>query len=361
MPGSPVSPLANAKTPENPPCPAARAAGSFRPVELRQLRYFCAVAEELSFARAARRLFIAQPALSVQIRNLEDELKVPLLRRTTRSVEVTHAGKTFYADAREILARVESAAKHAQDAEHGVVGTLRVGFLSNVATAELGARMRGFSDRFPHVNLTLAEASTHQQVALLRRGDLDVGLLRISRSRERRPARGDASSPLGAAELAVGVGFSSEELASMEVNREPMIVAVPAESGLAHKKRLAWQDFHRRPMIGTSDARERYFEPFFTCCERAGVQPDVTQHAPDLTTRLWMVACGFGFTPTSESSREIMRPGLCYRPLPPDGPEVLTFAAWRRDDPAPHLLQFIEILKTPVLLASSPFVAKSSQ
>ena len=73
----------------------------------------------------------------------------------------------------------------------------------------------------------------------------------------------------------------------------------------------------------------------------------MTQHAPDLTTRLWMVACGFGFTPTSASSREIMRPGLGYRPLPPDGPEVLTFAAWRRADTAPHLLQFIETLKTP--------------
>ncbi len=315
-------------------------------MELRQLRYFCAVAEELSFARAAGRLFIAQPALSVQIRNLEDELKVQLLRRTTRSIEVTHAGKTFYADAREILARVESAAKHAQDAGHGVVGTLRVGFLSNVATAELGARMRGFSDRFPHVNLTLAEASTHQQITLLRQGDLDVGILRISRPRED-PRTAHGARTLGAGKLAAGVGFSSDELASMEVNREPMIVAVPAGSDLAHKKRLAWRDFHRHPMIGTSDARERYFEAFFACCERAGVQPDVTQHAPDLTTRLWMVACGFGFTPTSASSREIMRPGLAYRPLPPDGPEVLTFAAWRRDDTAPHLLQFIETLKTP--------------
>ena len=316
-------------------------------MELRQLRYFCAVAEELSFAGAARRLFIAQPALSVQIRNLEDELKVRLLRRTTRSIEITHAGKTFYDEARAILARVEIAGKHAQDAELGVVGTLRVGFLSNVATAELGARMRLFRERFPHVNLTLAEESTHQQIALLRRGDLDVGLLRISRPREDRPARvGEAN--LGAAELAVGVGFSSEELASVEINREPMIVALPAESDLARKKRLAWQDFHRGSMIGTSDPRERYFESFFSCCERAEVRPEVIQHAPDLATRLWMVACGFGFTPTSASSREIMRPGLCYRPLPPDGPEVLTFASWRRHDQTPHLLHFIEMLKTPL-------------
>ena len=148
-------------------------------MELRQLRYFCAVAEELSFARAAKRLFIAQPALSIQIRNLETELKVQLLRRTTRSVEVTHAGTAFYAEAREILARVEVAGKHAQDAEQGVVGSLRVAFLSNVATADLGGRMRRFRERFPGVNLTLMDALIHPQIAMLRPRDIHLAILRI--------------------------------------------------------------------------------------------------------------------------------------------------------------------------------------
>ena len=85
-------------------------------------------------------------------------------------------------------------------------------------------------------------------------------------------------------------------------------------------------------MIGTSDPRERYFEPFFACCERVQVRPVVTQYAQDLATRLWMVACGFGFSPTTASSQEISRPGLAYRPLPADGPEVLTFAAHRKQD-----------------------------
>jgi hypothetical protein len=114
---------------------------------------------------------------------------------------------------------------------------------------------------------------------------------------------------------------------------------------MAKKKRLHWEDFHGKSMIGTSDPRERYFEPFFACCERAQVRPIVTQYAQDLATRLWMVACGFGFSPTTASSQEISRPGLAYRPLPADGPEVLTFVARRREDEAPHLLQFIEMLK----------------
>ena len=177
---------------------------TIKPVELRQLRYFCAVAEELSFARAARRLFIAQPALSIQIRNLESELKVQLLRRTTRLVEVTHAGGTFYAEARAILDRVDAAGQHAQDAERGVIGTLRVAFLSNVATARLGGLMRLYRERFPKVNLALMEAPTHRQIELLMRGDIDVGLLRISRERvERRPAARD--NPRGG--VRAGCGF----------------------------------------------------------------------------------------------------------------------------------------------------------
>ena len=110
---------------------------------------------------------------------------------------------------------------------------------------------------------------------------------------------------------------------------------------------MTWRDLHQQPMIGTSDVRERYFEPFFTCCERARVRPVITQQASDLMTRLWLVSCGFGFSPTTASSQEISRPGLCYRALPRNGPEVLTFAAWRKRDSAPHVLQFIEILKQP--------------
>ena len=262
-----------------------------------------------------------------------------LLRRTTRSVEMTYAGSAFYREAAEVLAQVDAAGKHAQDAAHGIVGHLRVAFAANVATADLGRRIRGFSVCFPLVNLVLREASTADQIRMLRHDEIDLGLLRISRFADRRgkPARPE--------EFAARAGFSAEELACEEIGRELMIVAVPDESILATKKRLAWTDFHQQPMIGSPDPRERYFEPFFTCCERARVQPVVSQFAQDLLTRLWMVACGFGFTPTSAASQEISRPGLAYRPLPPDGPEVFTLAAWRKKDPPPQVLHFVEALK----------------
>ncbi len=309
-------------------------------MELRQLRYFCAVAEELSFARAARRLFIAQPALSIQIRHLEEELTVTLLRRTTRSVEITHAGRAFYREASEVLARVDAAGRRAQDAAQGIVGQLRVAFAANVATEDLGRRIRRFSMNFPLVNLLLREASTADQIHLLRHGEIDVGLLRISRLADGRERR------IRPEEFAARAGFSGEELTSEEVGRELMIVAVPADSPLASKKRLAWTDFHDQPMIGSSDPRERYFESFFACCERLQVRVVVSQYAQDLLTRLWMVACGFGYTPTSAASQEISRPGLAYRLLPPDGPEVFTLAAWRTNDPPPQVLHFIGMLQS---------------
>lgn len=310
-------------------------------MELRQLRYFCAVVEDLSFARAARRLFIAQPALSIQIRNLEGELKVALLRRTTRQVELTHAGRAFYREALEVLVRVDAAGKHAQDAALGVVGQLRVAFAANVATADLGRRIRAFSVSYPLVNLVLREASTGDQIAMLRRGDIDVGLLRVSRVAD------DHRRKVKPEDFAARAGFSADELASAAVWRELMIVAVPTDSSLAAKKVLAWTDFHDQPMIGSSDPRERYFESFFACCERARVQPLVSQFAQDLLTRLWMVACGFGFTPTSAASREISRPGLTYLPLPADGPEVYTLVTWRLKDPPPQVLHFVHGLEQP--------------
>src|SRR5271155_1760943 len=113
-------------------------------MELRQIKYFCAVAEELSFARASLRLSIVQPALSIQIRNLEEELGTRLLERTTRKVVLTHAGKIFLHEARDILQRVTGAAQSVKEAEAGVIGTVRLGYVTAFATGRLGSVLRGF-------------------------------------------------------------------------------------------------------------------------------------------------------------------------------------------------------------------------
>ena len=240
--------------------------------------------------------------------------------------------------------------------------------LSNIATTDLGNRVRAFQGRFPGVNVTLREASTHEQIKLILGGEIDIGLLRFSRQVERLAAGRDrrrglpggssagaagawlpaASSEedtarvnIGMERFAVGTGLSAEELATEAIARQRMIAAVPEDSPLGRKPEpLTWQDFDGQPIILTADPRERYFEPFLACCAQQGARPVLSQRAHELMTRLWLVACGFGFTPTTASSREITRAGLRYRDLPEDGPEVLTFAAWRKADRAPHLLHF---------------------
>ena len=147
-------------------------------MELRHLRYFVAVAEELNFRRAAERLHLAQPALSSQIKALEEELDVRLFERTTRVVRLTQAGRLFLNEARGVLGAAAQAEQLARKAEHGIVGTLRVGVIAPAASPWLARALRHFHQRFPGVQLSLSEITSTEQLRRLRLGELDAGFLR---------------------------------------------------------------------------------------------------------------------------------------------------------------------------------------
>lgn len=283
------------------------------------MRAFCAVAVELNFRRAARVLSLAQPALTAQIQKLESDLGVKLFERTTRSVQLTQAGTILLAQARGLLEHSASVEKRVADGHVGLVGTLRIAQVSNIATAELGSAIRSFNAKYPGVTLSLSDMTTPQQIDLLVKGDLDLGLVR---------------PPL-----------SSPELASELIAEHRMVVALPADSPLASRKRLRWKDLDGQPMIMGSPREDRYYEPFLTCCKRAGIQPQIGQSANDFSTKLWLVSCGFGSLPTSGSAQDSQRTGMVYRPLPADGPIVTTLAAWRRTDSSPLLPSFIAELR----------------
>src|SRR5947208_8680738 len=138
-------------------------------MELRHLRYFVTVAEELHFGRAATRLSIVQPSLSQQIRQLEDELGFPLLYRTKRYVELTDAGKVFLAEARQVLVQVGEAKRAAQRAYRGEVGRLVVGYISSSTYDLLPLMLRVYRERFPEVEVALRELTTHEEVRALAR------------------------------------------------------------------------------------------------------------------------------------------------------------------------------------------------
>src|SRR5947207_8411356 len=147
-------------------------------IELRHLRYFVALAEELHFGRAAKRLGIAQPPLSIQLRRLESELGVALVERTSRRVQLTDAGRVLLEESRRILAGVGGVADAVQRAARGETGSLTVAFAASVMFLSLPKIIRRFREQFPGVRLELRELPTGSQLVALKLGELDVGFLR---------------------------------------------------------------------------------------------------------------------------------------------------------------------------------------
>lgn len=279
------------------------------------MRYFVAVAEELSFRGAAARLHIAQPPLSAQIRWLEDELGVRLLHRTTRKVALTHAGRVFLDEARAVLAASEKAEQRTREAEQGLAGTLRLGIIAPSANAWLAAILRRFRQKFPGVQLALFDLTSTEQLRRLRMGELDAGLLRPP------------------------VGFSELDYRFVDESRQ--VLALPAGHRLVKKPKLEWKDFDQVEMVLIHpSAQHGYYDAFFAQCAKAGARPRPVQYANEIQTKMWLISAGFGIAPTTATLKEVKRPGLVFRPLPPGLPAVQTILVWRRDDQSPVLAHF---------------------
>lgn len=286
-------------------------------MELRHLRYFVAVAQELSFRRAAERLHMAQPPLSTQIKALEQELQVRLFERTTRAVRLTHAGRVFLEQAQSVLETAARAEERVREAEHGLAGTLRVGLIAPVANAWLAGILRRFRQQFPAVQLSLFDLTSTEQLRRLHAQELDVGLLR---------------PPIGLPELEFK--FISES---------HQVLALPAGHPLARKRRLAWRDFDGQELVLMHpNAQHGFYDAFLAACAKAGAHPRPVQYAHDIQTKMWLISAGFGIAPTSATLAEVRRPGLIFRPLPPGLPPVQTVLAWRREDRSPVLAHFCD-------------------
>ena len=286
-------------------------------MELRHLRYFVAVAEELNFRRASERLRVAQPALSAQIKNLEEELGVRLFERTTRSVALTQTGQVFLGEARGILGSAAHAEQLVRKAGHGLVGTLRLGIMAPAAGPLLARVLRHFHQKYPGVQLSLSSLSSAEQIRRLRAGELDAGLLR----------------PPGAA----------PELETRFVEQAPLVLAAPKGHRLAKKPRLEWKDFHGEGLVMIHpDRQHSFYDPFIAACVKAGARTHVAQYAQDVQIKMWLISAGFGIAPVTATLEEIRRPGVIFRPLPPGLPPVQTVLVWRRLDASPVVKNFID-------------------
>jgi DNA-binding transcriptional LysR family regulator len=286
-------------------------------MELRHLRYFVAVAEELSFRKAAERLHLAQPPLSAQIKDLEEELGTKLFERTTRSVRMTTSGRVFLDEARMVLAAAEKAEQRARKAEQGLVGTLRIGVLAPTATSRLATILRSYRQQFPGIQFSLNELTSVEQLQSLRLDQLDVGLLR---------------PPVAFPEL--NFHFLEES---------PMVLALPAGHRLAKQRLIRWKDFHNEPLVMIHPSLQHgYYDTFLDLCAKAGATPSVGQYANDVHSKMWLISAGFGVAPTTKTIAEVKRPGLVFRELPSGLPLVQTVIVWKRSNQSPMVRNFID-------------------
>jgi len=261
-------------------------------MELRHLKYCVAIADEESFSRASIRLRIAQPALSRQIKAIEEEIGVVLFQRLPRGVALTGAGRIFIDEARSVLATVESAVQKARRAQRGEVGLLRIGFTGSASFNPFVTRaIRDFRRLNPHVEIELVEEATASLLARFNANRLDVAFLR--------PAPGEV-----------------DHLWSMHVLDEPLVVAMPSEHPQAARKRvdlkrLAHEDFILYPRQNG----RALFDLIISVCRDVGFSPKLLQIAPQLTSIVNLVATGIGLSIVPASIAQVTTPGVVYRPL----------------------------------------------
>jgi DNA-binding transcriptional LysR family regulator len=287
-----------------------------RPLELRHLRYFVAVAEELHFRRAAERLHMSQPPLSQQIRQLEALVGADLLERTQRRVELTAAGASFYAAARDILDAADRAVRQARRVARGEVGHLAVAFVGSAIYSVVPEILRAFRTAHPAVELTLTELTTAAQVQALAAGRADVGFLR--------PPVDDPG------------------LEVRTVLREPLVAAVPDGHRLAAEPGVRLDELAGEPLVLLSGRHSPAYRA--TLGALAGPMIDAPGrdllHVAEMQTAIGLVAAGVGISIVPASLRGLSRPGVTYVEIDGDPPTIELALAWRSGDTSPVLAAF---------------------
>lgn len=288
-------------------------------MELRHLRYFVAVAEELHFTRAAERLHIGQPPLSQQIQALEEELGVQLFTRSKRRVALTEAGQRFLASARQILADTELAAEQARRAARGEVGELRIGFTSSLPlTPLLPGVLNDYRRRYPQVTLTLREMFTTDQFDALIAERLDVGFVRYT----------NVTAPPG--------------LALREIHRDPLRVVINQRHPLAGEKSLSFAQLRDEAFISyPHDAGTGLSVMLRQLGLAAGFEPKVVQEAREATTQIGLVAAGLGVAILPSPLECVRLSGVRYIPLTEANAYLSLAVAIRSETPSPLLEGFL--------------------
>ena len=299
-------------------------------IELRQLRYFIAVAEEKHFGRAALRLHMTQPPLSQTIQGLEQMLGTALFIRTKRSVTLTAAGAALLPEAQRLLQQAAALPELARRAASGSAGLLSLSFISTADYSILPPLLLQFRARFPQVRIDLREATTDVQLDDLLLGKIDAGLL---------------LPPLPDKALA--------QLNYLPLLSEPLLAAVPQGSSFGKQRgrqAVSLKALADLPLIiFPRRISPAFHDTIIACFRDAGVTPHIGQEAIQMQTIIGLVSAGMGMALVPQSVSNLKRPGVEYRSLSDAAPLIETGLAWRRDNKSPVLGALLAMLRDPAV------------
>jgi DNA-binding transcriptional LysR family regulator len=289
-------------------------------VEFRHLKYFLAVAEELSFSRAAKRLFISQPPLTRQIRQLEEELGVELFSRTNKGVELTHAGAHFKTEAERLLSLADQSVDRTRLAQSGELGRLEIGLFGSAIFSIIPAMLHQFRALYPMVEIALHTLSKTEQITALREGRLTIGFNRLYPQ---------------AADMMIE-----------KVLSERIVLATHCDHPFAQKRRVAFKSLANEPLIlFPNKARPSLADEVIALCRNAGFTPNVVQETEDVTTSIALVSLGFGICCVPESTTNLQLPNVSYVPLCSPTPTIDFDCIYRQHDKSPILNAFLGIVR----------------
>lgn len=288
-------------------------------MELRQIEYFIAVAEELHFGRAAKRLQMTQPPLSQQIIQLEKELGVLLLERSKRHVELTDAGKVFLQEVRYALVQLEQAKAAAIRAHMGIEGRLVLGFVGSASYGILPVAVRAFQEQFPHVDMVLHEMPTPMQIEAFHRKEIDIGFVRTP--------------------------VDDHLLSFLSVHQELCVAVVPKLHPLAEHTSVSMEDLRVEQFI----LLERgiwpsWHDDIVAKCHQAGFSPIIRQSVKEIQTAISLVAAGLGVSIVPSSTSNLHARDVVYLDIAGDAPRIDMSIAWRTDNISPLVQHFIGVV-----------------
>ncbi|MEZ7198430.1 LysR substrate-binding domain-containing protein [Pseudodesulfovibrio karagichevae] len=290
-------------------------------MELRQITYFIAVAEELHFGRAAERCHIAQPPLSQQIKRLEEELGVTLLERTSRRVVLTPEGKEFLKRCKDVRDRLNEAVICIQDMAKGLEGQLRVGFIGPASLSKLPQAIRSFRERNPNIRLDFSAQSTTEQLPLLRGDRLDIAFVRL-------------------------FGHDTSGLNSLLFLREPYVLAVPEGHRFVARDSLDLKELDGEPLVFFQPMNQpALYRSLIGAFHKAGFMPNIVQEANTEQSIIALVSTGMGCALVPASSVAVNRGGVVFRPLTGDLPQWEITALWKKKNQSVILQKFLDVAR----------------